>query len=384
MSLFGIKTCDRTSPARTGVISLPHGKVSTPAFMPVGTAGTVKAVDHDQLHMLGYRLILANTYHLLLRPGLVTLQALGGLHAFSTWEHNILTDSGGYQIFSLAPFRRITEEGAAFRSHIDGSSHVLTPENAVDAQVIIGSDIQMVLDVCTGADADRGEAEAALGTTTIWAGRAKERWHRKRNDENYPGHLFGIVQGGFFPDLRTEAVKRTVDLGFPGIALGGLSVGETFSCFQEMLAHTAAQLPAELPRYVMGIGTPEYVLAAIGEGIDMFDCVFPTRAGRTGTLFTTEGRLNIKNARFRNSDDPIDPLLGSDGGRQYSRGYLRHLIVSNEILGSMIATRHNLRFLKWLVDESARAIEAGTFSSFRRSFLEGYGSNPTSLNTDEE
>jgi queuine tRNA-ribosyltransferase len=351
--------------------------------MPVGTVGTVKAVDHDQLHQLGYRLILANTYHLLLRPGLPTLQNFGGLHRFSTWQHNILTDSGGYQIFSLAPFRRITEEGAAFRSHIDGSSHLLTPEKAVDAQVIIGSDIQMVLDVCIGPDADRRDAKEALEITTSWARRARNQWLHHQDATDYPGHLFGIVQGGFFPDLRAEAVQRTVDLGLPGIALGGLSVGEPFSRFVEILAHTAALLPSELPRYVMGIGTPEYVLAAIEEGIDMFDCVFPTRAGRTGTLFTTAGRLNIKNARFKDSDDPIDPALDSYGGRQYSRGYLRHLFISNEILGSMIATRHNLRFLKWLVDESAQAIKSGSFESFKRTFLDRYSAGSKPVKTDD-
>ena len=280
--------------ARTGVIDLPHGPVATPTFMPVGTAGTVKAIRHDTVEAMGYRLILANTYHLFLRPGTETIAAFGGLHRFSSWDHNILTDSGGYQIFSLAPFRKITDEGAHFQSHIDGARHMLTPERAVEIQVTIGSDIQMVLDVCTGPDQDRAGALEALDTTTLWAGRARDRWREAREESGYRGALFGIVQGNFFPDLRTRAVEATVALDLPGIAIGGLSVGESFDTYEAILAHTAALLPAHTPRYVMGIGTPEYILTAIEHGIDMFDCVFPTRAGRNGTLFTTGGRINLK------------------------------------------------------------------------------------------
>lgn len=377
MEIIRIKTRDSGCHARTGVLSLAHGEVRTPVFMPVGTAGAVKAVNHDQLHQMGYRLILANTYHLFLRPGMETIEAFGGLHRFSTWEHNILTDSGGYQVFSLAPFRKITEEGVTFRSHLDGSTHLLSPERVVDIQVTIGSDIQMALDVCTGAGVSRHEAREALDTTMVWARRARDQWERRVEETEYRGLLFGIVQGNFFPDLRSEAVQRTVELNFPGLALGGLSVGEPFSRFCEILAHTAPQLPVEKPRYVMGIGTPEYILAAIEQGVDMFDCVFPTRAGRTSMLFTTRGRVNLRNARFAHDDDPPDCRLDSFGGRQYSLGYLRHLAKSNEILGSMLATTHNLRFMKWLVDESARAIEEDRFPAFKREFLQGYaeGSN---------
>ncbi|WP_018525238.1 tRNA guanosine(34) transglycosylase Tgt [Alkalispirochaeta alkalica] len=372
MAFFSIDKTDKDCAARTGTLVLPHGPVSTPAFMPVGTAGTVKAVDHDQLHQMGYRLILANTYHLFLRPGMETIGSFGGLHNFSSWNHNILTDSGGYQIFSLAPFRKITDEGASFRSHLDGSKHLLTPERTVDIQVTIGSDIQMVLDVCTGPDIDHRAALEALDTTTRWAARARRRWTEQQQEQGYAGALFGIVQGNFFPDLRTEAVQRTEELDFPGIALGGLSVGEPFSTYCDILAHTAPLLPREKPRYVMGIGTPEYILAAIEQGIDMFDCVFPTRAARTGTLFTTEGRINFKSARYARSMDPPDRLIDSFGGRQYSLGYLRHLTKSNEILGCMLAAQHNLRFMKWLVDQSARAIREGTFRSFKKDFLERY------------
>lgn len=360
---------DSDTQARTGRIDLPHGSIMTPAFMPVGTAGTVKAVHHDTLDEIGYRLILGNTYHLFLRPGMETIAAFGGLHQFSTWEHNILTDSGGYQIFSLAPFRKITEEGAEFQSHIDGSRHLLTPERAVAIQTTIGSDIQMVLDVCTGLEEDRSGAETALDTTTRWAKRAKKRWYQAQEEHGYQGRLFGIVQGNFFPDLRTQSVEATLGLELPGIAIGGLSVGETFQQYEEMLAHTAAQLPREIPRYVMGIGTPEYILTAIEYGIDIFDCVFPTRAGRTGTLFTTQGRINIKNAQYAHRDDSPDPLIDSFGGRPYSLGYLRHLFKSNEILGAMLATEHNLRFMKWLTDQAAEAIREQRFTAFKRSFL---------------
>lgn len=369
--LFTEEYRDNGTAARSGTLSLPHGEVTTPAFMPVGTAGTVKAIRHDTLHRIGYRLILANTYHLFLRPGLDVLQRYGGLHRFSTWNHNILTDSGGYQIFSLAPFRKITDEGAHFQSHIDGSRHMLTPERVVEIQESIGSDIQMVLDVCTGADEGRNAAEEALTTTTRWAKRAKNRWLRAV-DNGYNGHLFGIVQGNVFLDLRREAVEQTLEIGFPGVAIGGLSVGETYEQYQEILAATAPLLPAELPRYVMGIGTPEFILSAIEHGIDMFDCVFPTRAGRTGTLFTSNGRINIKNARFAHDDDPPDPEIDSFGGARYTLGYLRHLFKSNEILGPMLATEHNLRFMKWLVDGARTAIQNGTFASYKRTFFERF------------
>ena len=366
---------DSASLARTGVLSLAHGELETPAFMPVGTAGTVKAVHHATLEEIGYRLILGNTYHLYLRPGMETLSAFGGLHRFSTWPHNILTDSGGYQIFSLSPFRKIREEGATFKSHIDGSSHTLTPEKAVEIQVAIGSDIQMVLDVCTGPDEGRRGAEEALATTTQWAKRAKERWGNAVQ-EGYYGQLFGIVQGNFFDDLRTRSVEETVAIDFPGIAIGGLSVGESFAEYERMLAFTAAQLPDDRPRYVMGIGTPEFILAAIENGIDLFDCVFPTRAGRTGTLFTTQGRINIKNAKYAHRDDPIDPVIDSFGGRGYSVGYLRHLFKANEILGAMLASEHNLRFLWWLTVEARRAIREDRFPAFKRRVLADVANPP--------
>jgi len=369
--IFFISSQDDRTDARAGTLRLPHGEVNTPMFMPVGTAGTVKAMRHRTLHSMGYRLILGNTYHLYLRPGIDVIRSFGGLHGFSSWRHNILTDSGGYQIFSLAPFRKITPEGAQFQSHIDGSRHLLTPEGVVDIQRTIGSDIQMALDVCTGADEGRKNAEDALKTTTDWAIRAKRQWLAAR-DDGYYGHLFGIIQGNFFSDLRTEAVDRTLNIGFPGVAIGGLSVGETYEQYRDILFHTASQIPPEYPRYVMGIGTPEYILTAIEAGIDMFDCVFPTRAGRNGTLFTTQGRINLKNAQWGHDDSPPDPGIDSFGGDHYSLGYLRHLFKAKEILGPMLATEHNLRYMKWLVDESRRAIVEGSFPTFRDSVLQYY------------
>lgn len=360
----------RDGNARTGMLRLPHGTVETPTFMPVGTAGTVKAMRPETLHRMGYRLILGNTYHLFLRPGVETIAALGGLHGFASWRHNILTDSGGYQVFSLATFRKISEEGVRFQSHIDGSRHTLTPETVVDIQVGLNSDIQMALDVCTGAGIQRGEAEEALALTQRWAERAVQ--HRAEIDESYRGHLFGIVQGNFFPDLRRRAAEDLAALDLPGYAIGGLSVGESFAQYQETLAITAPALPRDKPRYVMGIGTPEYILTAIENGIDMFDCVFPTRAGRTGTLFTTRGRINIRNARFARDPDPPDPEIASFGGTAFSMAYLRHLFQSGEMLGSMLATEHNLRFMKWLVDSARRSIGEGRFADFKRRIMEVY------------
>ena len=365
---FVIHETDPHSSARNGRLRLAHGVLPTPAFMPVGTAATVKALHHDSLHEMGYRLILANTYHLYLRPGMETIRAFGGVHRFSTWEHNLLTDSGGYQIFSLAKLRTIRDEGVLFQSHIDGARIHLTPEDVVDVQVTIGSDIQMVLDVCTGPDVGRTEAAEALRVTSLWAERAKQRW--LQHQDHYPGALFAIVQGNFYPDLRREAAERTAALDLPGIAIGGLSVGESFSQFEDTLAHTAPFLPHGVPRYVMGIGTPDLILTAVENGIDLFDCVFPTRAGRNATVFTTAGRINLRNAKWRNSDEPLDPLIDSFGGRAYSLGYLRHLFKSNEMLAAMLATEHNLRFMQWFMHRIRESIAGGTFSEFKRTFLE--------------
>jgi queuine tRNA-ribosyltransferase len=350
---------------------LPHGKISTPVFMPVGTNGTVKAISRDDLNEIGFEIILSNTYHLYLRPGTEVIKAAGGLHNFMAWKGNILTDSGGFQVFSLAPFRKIREEGVSFRSHIDGSCHFLSPERVVEIQTLLQSDIQMQLDVCTGWGTSQRDAAEALGITTRWLKRAKDAWG-KAAGEGYGGKLFSIVQGNFFKELRKESVERTLEEGTPGIAIGGLSVGEPEEVFFEFLSYTASLLPRELPRYIMGIGTPQYILGAIEEGIDMFDCVFPTRTGRNGHVFTRHGPLSLKKAENRLDFRPIDESCGCKVCREYSRAYLRHLFKTREILCSMLASYHNLYFLHDLVREARRAIGEDRFLAFKRDFLRCY------------
>ncbi|MFW6214889.1 MAG: tRNA guanosine(34) transglycosylase Tgt [Alkalispirochaetaceae bacterium] len=369
---FTVTAEDSTTAARCGTLNLPRGAVETPVFMPVGTAGTVKAIEHRKLEDMGYNLILANTYHLYLRPGMEVIDAFGGIHRFSTWEGNILTDSGGYQVFSLSNIRKIREEGVTFASHIDGSRHTLTPEGVVGIQATLGSNIQMALDVCTGFDVPRQEAEEALHRTHRWAKRAREEWVRKREEEGYQGELFGIVQGNFYEDLRRESVEEICSLDLPGYAIGGLSVGESFETFERFTAFTTPLLPRDKPRYLMGIGTPDYIFTAVEHGVDMFDCVFPTRAGRNGTLFTRDGTLNLRNARFAKVDEPPDATIDSFGGRGYSLGYLRHLIKSGEILGAILATEHNLRFLAELLREIRLSIREGRYAAYKDSFLDRY------------
>jgi queuine tRNA-ribosyltransferase len=371
-NFFTIDHSDLTCNARTGVVALPHGKVSTPVFMPVGTNGTVKALTRDDLNEIGFEIILSNTYHLYLRPGTEVIGAAGGLHEFMSWDKNILTDSGGFQVFSLAPFRKITPEGAKFHSHIDGSTHFLSPEKVVEIQTILNSDIQMQLDVCTGWGASYKDAAEALDITDQWLLRAKKTWLEKQ-DAGYRGNLFGIVQGNFFKDLRERSAASTTAADTPGIAIGGLSVGEGPEVYSEFLAHTAALLPKEKPRYVMGIGTPEYILDAIEQGIDMFDCVLPTRTGRTGRVFTHSGPWSIKKAENRLDFLPIDEECGCKVCRTYSRAYLRHLFKTGEILVSMLASYHNLYFLHNLVKESRKAIEEDRFITFKKQFLSRYG-----------
>ncbi len=368
--IFSLERTDTGSAARTGMLTLPHGTLETPVFMPVGTAGTVKAIRHDALADLGYRLILGNTYHLYLRPGTEVIERFGGLHRFAGWPHNILTDSGGYQVFSLAPFRKIEEEGVYFRSHVDGSSHRLTPEKVVQIQRSLDSDIQMALDVCTAPGISLHDAKDAAEMTTRWATRAKKEW--VENGGSYRGLLFGIVQGNFFKDLRTRSAEEIIALELPGIAIGGLSVGETYDVFLEFLSFTAALLPAALPRYLMGIGSPRYILDAVANGIDMFDCVFPTRIARNGTVFTRTGRLALKREEYTRDIAPIDPDCGCRTCRTYSRAYLRHLFKAGEMLGPMLATEHNLFFLQELMKDIRAAIRAGSFARFREDFLSRY------------
>ncbi|MDP2816412.1 MAG: tRNA guanosine(34) transglycosylase Tgt [Rectinemataceae bacterium] len=379
-SIFMEGAKDPSSRARTGTVMLPHGRIETPAFMPVGTNATVKAIGPDALDEIGFRIILANTYHLFLRPGPEVIKAAGGLHGFANWKGNFLTDSGGFQVFSLAHFRKITEEGVRFRSHIDGTLRFLSPEIAVEIQTAFNSDIQMQLDVCTPYGENEKGAVNALRLTTEWARRAKERWSREQDEEGYQGKLFGIVQGNFYKDLRSRSANEILSLDLPGIAIGGLSVGEPFEVFTDMLAFTAALLPENKPRYLMGIGTPEYILEAVRNGIDLFDCVFPTRTARNGLLFTSKGPLTIKKAIYERDFGPIDPVCTCKVCRNHSRAYLRHMFRNGEILYAMLATYHNLYFLNDLVRKTRASIAGGYFPVFEREFLAEYRQENRSQN----
>lgn len=353
--------------ARTGLLHLPKGPVETPAFMPVGTAGTVKAVHHDTVAAMGYRLILGNTYHLFLRPGTEVLQSAGGLHKFSHWNHNILTDSGGFQVFSLAPFRKITEEGVKFRSHIDGAYHLLTPERVVEIQEVIGSDILMPLDVCTSPDIPYKKAKEALEITTRWLGRTVKRWQDRK--QGWDGRLFGIIQGNFFADLRRRSAEEILALDTPGIAIGGLSVGESRAQFEEFLGVVAEMLPEHKPRYVMGIGTPDLILSAVDAGIDIFDCVYPTRVARNGAALTKSGLISLKKQTFEKDMGPLEEGCTCQACRNYSRAYLRHLFKAGEILGPMLATEHNLMFMYRFMEDLRASIREGRFQKFKQDFL---------------
>lgn len=368
--MLNISHRDTHSSARCGTLTLPHGSLEIPAFMPVGTNATVKAIHHRTVEETGYRLILGNTYHLYLRPGKEVIEHYGGLHRFSNWKHNILTDSGGFQVFSLAPFRKIRDEGVRFRSHIDGSYHQLTPESVVEFQETLGSDIQMCLDECTAPEISYRKALDACRRTTRWAERAKKRWLECR--EGYEGKLFGIIQGNFYKDLRKQSAEEIIDLDFPGVAIGGLSVGEPYPVFEEYLAYTAQFLPEEKPRYLMGIGTPDYIFAAVENGIDLFDCVFATRTARNGAVFTRDGLINLKKVANRFDQGPISEGCSCEACRSYSRGYLRHLFKAGEIFGPMLATQHNLQFLYDLMAEIRLSIREDRFSEFKRSFLSRY------------
>ena len=362
--------------ARRGEFHTPHGVVQTPAFMPVGTQGTVKAVLHRDVEAAGAEIILGNTYHLFLRPGDELIARRGGLHRFIGWTRPILTDSGGYQIFSLAERRLIREEGAEFQSHLDGSRHVLTPERAVDIQARLGSDIAMVLDECLSFPVTRDEAAASMQRSVRWARRCRERIGVLASGAasdvtvTNPGQAqFGIVQGGVYQDLRDESADATVDTGFEGYAIGGLSVGEPIDTMYAVTEQTARRLPADRPRYLMGAGTPEDLVECVARGIDMFDCVMPTRNARNGQLFTSEGRINIKNARYAEDDRPPDPACSCYTCRRHSRAYLRHLYMAGEIAASALNTLHNLTFYLDTMRRIRDAIAFRTFDTFRQGFL---------------
>ena len=369
--IFEIKNKSTDCKARTGVLHLPHGDVQTPVFMPVGTNATVKAMPKDFLEEIEFEIILANTYHLFLRPGPDLVQEAGGLHGFSQWKKNFLTDSGGFQVFSLSKLRKISEEGVRFQSHIDGSYHMFTPENVVQTQTKLNSDIQMQLDVCSGYGVSRKEAEKALKITSDWLLRAKKEWENQR-ELGYKGILFPIVQGNFFEDLRQQSAEFVSSLNMPGIAIGGLSVGEPAEEFKKYLNHTVQFLPESKPKYVMGIGTPEYILDAIENGIDMFDCVLPTRNARNGSYFTHDGMLSIKQERHTHDFGPIDKDCNCKVCRTYSRSYLRHLFKEQEILSSILASYHNLYFLNNMILEIRDAINNNRFAEYKKMFLERF------------
>lgn len=358
-------------------MTTPHGDVETPAFMTVATQGAVKGLLHHELAAAGAQILLSNTYHLYLRPGDDLIARRGGLHAFIGWHKPILTDSGGYQVFSLAERRTIDEEGARFRSHLDGSLHVLTPEKAADVQAQLGSDVSMVLDECLAYPSPPDEVRTSLQRTARWARRARARHLAVRDGgvpdviTTNPGQVqFGIVQGGVFPELRRESAELTLEIGFDGYAIGGLSVGEPPDQMYDVVAETAPRLPEDRPRYLMGVGTPEDLVEAIARGIDMFDCVLPTRNARNGQLFTSEGRLNIRNARFADDDRPIDPACGCYTCRTCSRAYLRHLHMANEMNAATLNTLHNLYFYLDTLKRIRDAIAFGRFESFRLAFLQ--------------
>ena len=368
-----IYTCtlqDKNSNARLGYIDLPHGRVETPAFMPVGTNATVKAMYHDKIRDIGYRLILANTYHVYLRPGLDVIRQFGGLHEFCSWNGNILTDSGGFQVFSLSGLRKVKDSGVTFQSHIDGSRHVFTPEKVVDIQSVFGSDIAMVLDVCTPPDIEYRNAKEAWRVTKLWAERSIEE--RNRLGEQFRGNLFGIVQGNFYKDLRKESALAISDMDFPGIAIGGLSVGESKNMFNDFLGYTSEFIPKEKPRYVMGIGSPDYIFECVANGIDLFDCVLATRMARNGGLFTDDGVITMKKAVHKFDMRPVQEGCTCTACTKYTRAYVHHLIKCNEIFGAMLATEHNLTYLYNLMERIKASIREGTFTQFKKEYLERF------------
>ncbi len=363
---FRIEKREIGTKARTGVLKTDHGEIQTPVFMPVGTAGAVKALSMEEVEdIVKARIILGNTYHLYLRPGTEILEAAGGIHRFNTWKKPVLTDSGGYQVYSLSEVRKISEEGVAFRSHIDGSRHFFTPERAIDIQRSIGGDIMMAFDECTPYPCDRDYAKKSMEMTHRWLHRCIRQFRESKPLYDYGQALFPIVQGSVYPELRKKSAEVIAAADMPGNAIGGLSVGEPHEMMYEMTEIVCNILPEDKPRYLMGVGTPANILESIHLGVDMFDCVMPTRNGRNGMLFTHEGIINIKNKKWEKDFSPIDPEGPSEPSRRYSRAYLRHLFQSKEILGMQLASMHNLSFYLWLADEARRQIESGNFVNWK-------------------
>lgn len=362
-----IKTDPRTK-ARRGRVTTPHGTIETPVFMPVGTAATVKAMRPEQVEETGAEIILSNTYHLYLRPGHEIVREAGGLHRFMNWNKSILTDSGGFQVFSLGAMRKISEEGVQFRSHIDGSKHMLTPEKSMEIQNALGSDIIMAFDECAPYPADRQYVKDSLERTTRWLKRCKD-YHKNTEKQS----LFGIMQGGMYADLRKQSAEEIVELDLPGYAIGGLSVGEPKPLMYEMLDGCVDYLPKEKPRYLMGVGSPDCLFEGVERGIDMFDCVLPTRIARHGMAMTSVGRVNIKNAKYKRDFTALDPNCDCYTCRNYSRAYLRHLFKADEILSSMLMTNHNIHFLVNTMKNIRKSIEEDRFLEYKKEFYDSYG-----------
>ncbi len=374
--------------ARSGLLQTRRGEIETPVFMPVGTAGTVKATRFEELESqdLDAKIILGNTYHLWLRPGIETIKACGGLHRFIGWSRALLTDSGGFQVWSLGELRKISEEGTEFRSHVDGSLRFLSPEVSMEVQAALGSDIVMVFDECAPGNASHAETESSVGLTARWAKRSRTAFDRLQADGSETGRkeieglsgaqaLFGIIQGACHLDLRKSSLERTVEIGFDGYAIGGLSVGEEKSRMFEVIENLTPQMPSNQPRYLMGVGTPEDLVEAVARGVDMFDCVLPTRNGRTGQAFTSSGKLNIKNAQWTTDQRPLDELCRCMVCRRHTRAYLRHLYLAGEMLASILLTHHNLAFFLDTMRGVRQSIRSGDFPKFRREFTERLSAN---------
>lgn len=378
---FELKKKDSRTRARRGVVHTPHGDIQTPVFMPVGTQATVKALKPEDVEKTGAEIILGNTYHLYLRPGHDIVREAGGLHKFMNWKKAILTDSGGFQVFSLGHMRKIEEEGVTFRSYLDGSKHMLSPEKSIEIQHALGSDIMMAFDECAPPDADRGYIIKSMARTNRWLSRCKvyHETHGEENAFNRAGDnapvqsLFGIQQGGFFKDLRKESSEYIKSLDLPGYSIGGLSVGEPKEVFMDMMDDCADMLPEEKPRYLMGVGSPDYLFEGVERGVDMFDCVLPTRIARHGLAMTSHGRVNIKNARYERDWEPLDPECTCYTCRTYSKAYLRHLFKSEEILSSMLLSEHNIHFLVNTMAGMRKAIEEDRFTEYKNEFYDKYG-----------
>jgi queuine tRNA-ribosyltransferase len=366
---FELVKTSKDSKARAGVFNLNGTQVLTPVFMPVGTLGNVKAMLHRSIIELGYNLILGNTYHLYLRPGMEVVSHFGGLHRFINWEKAILTDSGGFQIFSLRDLRKLSEDGVEFRSHIDGSKHFFSPESVIDFQRILGSDIMMVLDECTPFPCDYSTARRSMELSLQWAERSRQRFDNTSPLWGHTQFMFGIVQGSTFTELRTEYIDRLQEIGFDGYAIGGLAVGEPTEVMYEITDICTEKLPEDKPRYLMGVGTPENLLNSIERGIDMFDCVLPTRNARNGQIFTTRGKINIRNAKYKFSKEPIDENLENYVSKNFSLGYLRHLFVAKEILAYELATYQNLAFYMWLMDTARKKILSDEFRQWKNNLI---------------